>query len=275
MFCKGTMMKKSEAMLLFMTMWMRTQIKGLMKEVPYAIPLFQLLTPKTLESLLIPLFLSFPIPIHEENPICSTYNTHIQNLSTSHLLHCCPLVWATTISCRGHWSSCLAGLPAFTFKYPLSIIKQNNLLNQHRTFCHSTENPTMPHPLPFRLKALVITCTRHYSLQPPLGEFISYSSAPCLLSSSSHTDSHTLERLPLQDICIGCLFYPEHSFLRQLPTATTQWGKQQNATSSSKPSGFSWHYVCPCASTHHANHGVSGLALPPLNPIQTHINSMK
>lgn len=64
-------------------------------------------------------------------------------------------------------------------------------------------------------------CTRHYSLQPPLREFISYSSSPCLLSSSSHTDSHTLERLPFQDLCIGYLFYPEHSFLRQLPTDTT------------------------------------------------------
>lgn len=79
----------------------------------------------------------------------------------------------------------------------------------------------MPHPLPFRVKALVILCTRHYALQPPLRQFISYTSTLLLTLSSSHKDSHTLERLPFQDLCIGCLFYPEHSFLIQPRTATT------------------------------------------------------
>lgn len=132
------------------------------------------------------------------------------------------LVWATTISCQGHYSSCLTGLLASTFNYPLSIIKENNLLKQDRRFCHFAENPKMPLPLPFRVKALVILCTRHYALQPPLRQFMSYTSTLLLTLSSSHKDSHTLERLPFQDLCIGCLFYPEHFFSDTTPNCHHQ-----------------------------------------------------
>lgn len=79
--------------------------------------------------------------------------------------------------------------------------------------------------------------------------------------------AHTSERYPPQDLCIDCLFYPEHSFLRQLSTATT------SEASSKFPlpgqiSRFSWHYVCPSAKTQHADHGVLALALPPINLVQ-------
>lgn len=47
-------------------------------------------------SPLTPLFLPRPHPVPEENPTSSAHITHIQDLSTSHPLHCCRLVCATT-----------------------------------------------------------------------------------------------------------------------------------------------------------------------------------
>lgn len=50
----------------------------------------------------------------------------------------------------------------------------------------------------------------------------------------------------------NCLFPPS---VRQVARSHWHWG-------------FSWHYVCSSAATQHADHGVSGQALPPFNPIQ-------
>ena len=78
-----------------------------------AVPFFQLLRPKTIVSPLIIPFLSYLHSIHEENPICSTYNTHpAKHISSPPLLY--PWVPRTTISCLDYYSNCCAGLPAST-----------------------------------------------------------------------------------------------------------------------------------------------------------------
>ena len=108
-------------------------------------------------------------------------------------------------------------------------------------------NPTVPHLLPFRVKAKVlVTCTRHCSIQPLFREFISYSSAPGLFysihsglphireaSSSGHL--HWLFILP------GTLL-PETTTLSPPPV-------RQAAKSPfpGKSSGSSLHKVCPFA----------------------------
>lgn len=143
--CKGTMLKKWDNVIIYDNMGENSN-QGFNERSPIYNSILPAAHTKHLGVTLIPLLLTYLILIHEENPISFTYNTHIQNLSTSHLLHCCLPCVGHHYSCQGHCTSCLTGLPASTFNYALSTIKQNNLLKQDRTVCHSTENPTMPPP---------------------------------------------------------------------------------------------------------------------------------